>query len=54
MKTIPVALQMFTLREESSKDFTGTLKKVAELGYEGIEFAGYGDLTTTELISSYG
>ncbi|MFJ7976867.1 sugar phosphate isomerase/epimerase family protein [Peribacillus sp. JNUCC 23] len=49
MTAIPVALQMFTLREESSKDFTGTLKKVAELGYEGIEFAGYGDLTTTEL-----
>ncbi|MGM0924296.1 MAG: sugar phosphate isomerase/epimerase family protein [Bacillota bacterium] len=49
MNNIPVALQMFTLREESSKDFTGTLKKVAELGYEGVEFAGYYDLSTPEL-----
>jgi sugar phosphate isomerase/epimerase len=45
----PVALQMFTLREESSKDFIGTLKKVAEIGYEGVEFAGYGGLDVTEL-----
>jgi sugar phosphate isomerase/epimerase len=45
----PVALQMFTLREESSKDFIGTLKKVAEIGYEGVEFAGYGGLDASEL-----
>lgn len=31
MKNIPVAVQMYTLREESEKDFAGTLKKVAEI-----------------------
>ncbi|MEK3888579.1 sugar phosphate isomerase/epimerase family protein [Bacillus sp. FSL K6-3431] len=49
MRTIPVAVQMFTLREESEKDFAGTLKKVAELGFDGVEFAGYGGLPVTEV-----
>jgi sugar phosphate isomerase/epimerase len=49
MTYIPVAVQMFTLREESAQDFAGTLKKVAELGFDGIEFAGYGGLTAKEV-----
>lgn len=49
MKRIPVAVQMFTLREESGQDFAGTLRKVAELGFDGVEFAGYGGLTTKEV-----
>ncbi|MGV3487563.1 MAG: sugar phosphate isomerase/epimerase family protein [Tuberibacillus sp.] len=44
MTKIPVALQMYTLRRESEKDFLGTLEKVAALGYSGVEFAGYGGL----------
>jgi sugar phosphate isomerase/epimerase len=49
MRKIPVAVQMFTLREESQKDFAGTLKKVAELGFDGVELAGYGGLTAKEV-----
>ena len=49
MKNIPVAVQMFTLREESQQDFAGALKKVKELGYDGVEFAGYGGLSATEV-----
>jgi len=49
MKQIPIALQMYTLRNELEKDFTGTLQKVAELGYEGVELAGYGGLSAKEL-----
>jgi sugar phosphate isomerase/epimerase len=49
LKNIPVAVQMYTLREESEKDFVGTLKKVAELGFDGVEFAGYGGLTAMEV-----
>ncbi|WP_085524608.1 sugar phosphate isomerase/epimerase family protein [Tuberibacillus sp. Marseille-P3662] len=45
----PVALQMYTLREESSKDFIGTLEKVASLGYKSVEFAGYGGLSAAAL-----
>ncbi len=40
---------MFTLREEAENDFAGTLRKVAELGYDGVEFAGYGGLSVQEV-----
>lgn len=36
-----VGLQLYTLRNELSQDFEGTLAKVAELGYREMEFAGY-------------
>ncbi|WP_442598819.1 sugar phosphate isomerase/epimerase family protein [Neobacillus sp. D3-1R] len=49
MKKIPIAVQMYTLREESEKDFPGTLKKVSELGFDGVEFAGYGGLPPKEV-----
>ena len=49
MNSIPIALQMFSLRDETEKDFLGTLAKVAEMGYDGIEFAGYGGLEAEEL-----
>lgn len=44
-----IGLQLYTLRDETSQDFVGTLRKVAELGYEGVEFAGYGGLEASEL-----
>lgn len=43
--SIPVAVQLYTLRNESEQNFTGVLKKVAALGYQGVEFAGYGNLS---------
>lgn len=33
----PIALQLWTLREEATKDFPGVLKTVAEIGYMGVE-----------------
>ncbi len=44
-----IGLQMYTLRDESAKDFIGTLKAVAEMGYNGVEFAGYGGLEAFQL-----
>ena len=38
--SFPIALQLFSVRDALEKDFTGTLKKIKELGYEGVEFAG--------------
>lgn len=49
MKKIPVALQLFTLREEADKDFKGTLRKVAEMGFDGVELAGHGGLDILEV-----
>lgn len=35
-----IGLQLYTIRSETDKDFLGTLRKVAEIGYAGVEFAG--------------
>lgn len=40
MKDFPLALQLYSVRDEMEADFEGTLKKVKALGYDGVEFAG--------------
>jgi len=40
---------MYTLREDAGKDFVGTLRQVAALGYAGVEFAGTGGLSAADL-----
>ncbi|HOX37623.1 MAG TPA: sugar phosphate isomerase/epimerase [Candidatus Brocadiia bacterium] len=49
MARIPIALQLYTVRDDAAKDYIGTLKKVAKMGYEGVEFAGYGGLSAKKL-----
>src|SRR5690554_5959396 len=49
MATIPVGLQLYTLRENMAEDYVGTLKKVAALGYKTVEFAGYGGISAKEM-----
>lgn len=41
MMQIPIALQLYSVRDDCAQDFPGTLKAVAEMGYRGVEFAGY-------------
>lgn len=36
-----IGVQLYSVRDDMKKDFEGTLKKVAEMGYECVEFAGY-------------
>jgi sugar phosphate isomerase/epimerase len=38
-----IGLQLYTLRNEISKDLLGTLKKVAAIGYKEVELFGYSD-----------
>ena len=38
--SFPIALQLYSVREDLANDFAGTLRKVKALGYEGVEFAG--------------
>jgi len=38
-----IGLQLYTLRNELSKDLEGTLKKVAAIGYKEVELFGYTD-----------
>lgn len=44
-----LAIQLYTLREESAEDFVGVLEKVAELGFKGVEFAGFYNLDAETL-----
>jgi len=44
-----VGLQLYSLRDETAKDFPGTVKKVAAMGYKAVEFAGYGGMKPAEL-----
>ncbi len=43
MENVKIAVQLYTLRNECEKDFISVLEKVAKLGYEGVEFAGFYD-----------
>lgn len=36
----PISIQLYTVREAAAKDFPGTLKAIADIGYKGVEFAG--------------
>ena len=47
--SLPIGLQLWSIKEELERDFKGSLKKVAEIGYDGVEFAGYGGLSSLEL-----
>ena len=47
--SFPVAIQMYSLRQDASKNLYGTLKKVKELGYDGVEFAGLYGHTAEEV-----
>lgn len=40
MCELSIAVQLFSIREDAEKDFAGTLKKVKEMGYDGVELAG--------------
>lgn len=46
---LPIGLQLYSVRGEMEKDFAGTLKKVKEMGYEGVEFAGLFDKKPAEI-----
>ncbi len=49
MKRLPIALQMYSLREELKADFEGTLAAIREMGYDGVELAGLYDRSYTEM-----
>lgn len=44
-----VALQLWSLNKYEPENFPAVLKKVAELGYDGIEFAGFHNMPAADL-----
>jgi sugar phosphate isomerase/epimerase len=49
MARLPIALQLYSVRKDCELDLPGTLKAVADMGYEGVEFAGYYGRSAEEL-----
>jgi sugar phosphate isomerase/epimerase len=47
-KTLPVGLQLYTVRDYLAADLIGTLKKVKAMGYDYVEPAGLYDYTAEE------
>ena len=43
-KRTPVALQLWSVRDDMKRDFAATVGEVAAMGYDGVELAGYGNL----------
>lgn len=37
----PIALQLYTIREDLAKDFAAGVRKIAAMGYRGVETAGF-------------
>lgn len=52
-----LALQLYSVGEDAKKNLDGTLRRVKEMGYEGVEFAGlYGHdaAEVSEMLHQYG
>lgn len=49
MSRIPIALQLYSVRQACAEDLAGTLEAVAKMGYEGVEFAGFYNRSAKEL-----
>ncbi len=49
MARIPLALQMYTVRDSMKEDLEGTFRAVARIGYAGVELAGTADRPEKEL-----
>lgn len=49
MKKFNVGIQLYGLRNTMEKDFEGTLRAVADMGYEYVEFAGYHGKSSEEI-----
>jgi sugar phosphate isomerase/epimerase len=44
-----IGMQLYTARTEMAKDVEGTLAKIAGIGYQEVEFAGYFDKTPQQI-----
>ncbi|HEY3289689.1 MAG TPA: sugar phosphate isomerase/epimerase [Anaerolineae bacterium] len=49
MSKIPMGLQLYSVREDCARYLPGTLKAIAAMGYDGVEFAGYYGFTAKNL-----
>jgi sugar phosphate isomerase/epimerase len=48
MTKTPLALQLYSVRDDTKADFAATVEEVARIGFAGVELAGYGNLAVRE------
>ncbi|MCQ2354586.1 MAG: sugar phosphate isomerase/epimerase [Clostridia bacterium] len=46
---LPVGIQVYSVRDDAAADLEGTLAKLKEMGYDGVEFAGLYGKTAAEV-----
>lgn len=44
-----IGIQLYSVRQAASKNFLQTVRNIADMGYEGIQFAGFFDTPSSEL-----
>ena len=49
MAALPVAIQVYSIREEAQRDFRGAMEEIKGMGYDGVELAGLYDLSAEEV-----
>ncbi|MEA4888551.1 MAG: sugar phosphate isomerase/epimerase [Clostridiaceae bacterium] len=49
MLSLPVALQVYSVRDAAQSDFQGTMQKIKDMGYQGVELAGLYGLPADEI-----
>lgn len=47
--SFPIAVQVYSVRGDASRNLYGTLKKIKAMGYDGVEFAGLYGHTAAEI-----
>lgn len=40
MRTLPIAIQVYSIRKEAEQDFKRTMQEIKSMGYDGVELAG--------------
>jgi sugar phosphate isomerase/epimerase len=49
MRQDQISLQLYTVRDETARDMPATLRRISEIGYPAVEFAGFGGLSAEDL-----
>lgn len=49
MASLPLAVQLFTVRDQVAQDYAGTLREIADIGYTAVEPASLGAYSAQEL-----
>jgi sugar phosphate isomerase/epimerase len=47
---VPIAVQLYTLRNEAKADFAGVIERLGRIGYAGVETAGLHGMATREFL----